>query len=226
MRGLRNAFFTGLLLSMPLAITIYVVRLLVDLASKPLRNHVMELVRHLASKTDANMQVQDNFWVEQFVVLLSALLVVAAITIIGWFSRYFLGRLLINSLETIIERVPMIKSVYASIKQIVSTFGSKNKANFKQVVLVQFPHAEAWTLAFVTNRDSSELSTVLGYPVAHVFVPTTPNPTGGYFLVVRESAIKPLQMSVAEGMRLIVSGGAVLPEAPAVNGQPCIESQK
>ena len=143
MRGLRNAFFTGLLLSMPLAITIYVVRLLVDLASKPLRNHVMELVRHLASKTDANMQVQDNFWVEQFVVLLSALLVVAAITIIGWFSRYFLGRLLINSLETIIERVPMIKSVYASIKQIVSTFGSKNKANFKQVVLVQFPHAEA-----------------------------------------------------------------------------------
>lgn len=200
---------------MPLGITVYVVHLLVDLASKPLRNQVMQLVHHLASQTDASTQVHDNFWVEQFVILLSALLVVAAITVIGWFSRHFLGRLLINTVETIIERVPMIKSVYASIKQIVSTFGSKSKANFKQVVLVQFPHAEAWTLAFVTNRDSSELSATLGYPVVHVFVPTTPNPTGGYFLVLRESAIKPLKMTVAEGMRLIVSGGAVLPEAPA-----------
>ncbi|MDR2981697.1 MAG: DUF502 domain-containing protein, partial [Puniceicoccales bacterium] len=72
-------------------------------------------------------------------------------------------------------------------------------------------HAEAWTVAFVTNRDPSEISEKLGYPVVHVFVPTTPNPTGGYFLLLREENVKPLSMSVADGMKLIVSGGAVLP---------------
>jgi uncharacterized membrane protein len=120
----------------------------------------------------------------------------------------------------LINQVPVIKSVYSSIKQIVFTFGAKNKQNFKQVVLVQFPHPEAWTVAFVTNRDPSELSQKLGYPAVHVFVPTTPNPTGGYFLVLRESDVKVLQMSVAEGMKLVISGGSVLPEtwSPEITG--------
>lgn len=209
MRTLRNAFFTGLLLCLPLAITIYVVRFLVDLASKPAKGIVSEFwFRALGNPQGTTAQ----FWVEQSAVVVSALVVVAIITFVGMFSRYLLGRLIIHSLEKMISQVPVIKSVYSSIKQIVFTFGSKNKQNFKQVVFVQFPHPGAWTVAFVTNRDPSELSEKLGYPVVHVFVPTSPNPTGGYFLLFRESDVKVLKMSVTEGMRLVISGGSVLPD--------------
>jgi uncharacterized membrane protein len=217
MRTLRNAFFTGLLLCLPLAITIYVVRFLVELTSKPAQGMVSKLwFRALGHPQGTTAQ----FWVEQSSVLLSALVVVAVITLVGMFSRYLLGRFIISMLEKLINQVPVIKSVYSSIKQIVFTFGAKNKQNFKQVVLVQFPHQGVWTVAFVTNRDHSELSEKLGYPVVHVFVPTTPNPTGGYFLVFRESDVKVLQMSVAEGMKLVISGGSVLPEtwSPEIAG--------
>ncbi|MDR2862360.1 MAG: DUF502 domain-containing protein [Puniceicoccales bacterium] len=210
MRRLRKDFLTGLVLCLPVAITIYVVRFLVDLAAAPAKSLVVEVCKQLLHLPE---RVVDDFWIRQAVVLISALFVVFAVTVIGFFSRYFMGRFLIDTLEHLIARVPMIKSVYTSIKQIVTTFSAQNKANFKQVVLVQFPHSGAWTVAFVTNREPSELSEKLGHAVVHVFVPTTPNPTGGYFLLLRESEVKPLKMSVADGMKLIVSGGAVLPGA-------------
>ncbi|MDR1498065.1 MAG: DUF502 domain-containing protein [Puniceicoccales bacterium] len=181
-----------------------------ETTAKPAKGLVLSVWPRLAS--DAGV---GPFWVEKSVMVISAFVVVLAITAIGMFSRYFFGRLLITTLESVIERLPVIKSVYSSIKQIVATFGAQNKANFKQVVLVQFPHKDVWTVAFVTNRSASELSEKLGYPVVHVFVPTTPNPTGGYFLLFRETEIIPLKMAVGEGMKLIVSGGAVLPVAPA-----------
>jgi uncharacterized membrane protein len=215
MRGIRQAFLTGLFLCLPLVVTVYVVQFLVELAAKPVKSLVLAMVKRMMG---LDAEVETNFWFSQSVVLVSAITVVVGITVIGLFSRYLLGRLAIRTLERIIQGVPMIKSVYTATKQIVSTFGAKKKANFKQVVLVPFPHAGAWTVAFVTNRDPSELSEALGYPVVHVFVPTTPNPTGGYFLLLREADVKPLKMSVAEGMKLIVSGGAVLPEGGKLAG--------
>ena len=214
MRSLRKAFFTGLALCLPLAVTVYVVQLLVELAAKPAKGIVLMIGEMVLGR---EAELTGDFWAEKAVLLISALIVVTGVTLVGWLSRYLLGRLMIDSFEQIIERVPMVKSVYTSIKQLVATFGAKNKANFKEVVLVQFPHLESWTVAFVTNRDPSELSEVLGYPLVHVFVPTTPNPTGGYFLLLRKSEVKPLSMSVAEGMKLIVSGGAVLPEGSKRN---------
>jgi len=140
--------------------------------------------------------------------------VLLAVTLVGLFSRYLLGRWFIDLFEGIIRRVPLVKSIYSAVKEIVARFGADNKENFKQVVLVQFPHPNAWTVAFLTNSDPSELSDKLGFPVVHVFVPTTPNPTGGYFLLVREADIVRVSMSVADAMKLVVSGGALLPAPP------------
>ncbi len=217
MRALRKAFFTGLALCLPLAITVYVVQLLLELVAKPAKGIVLAVC---ASFFEQEAELTGDYWVEKAVLLVSALIVVLGVTLVGWFSRYLIGRLIIDSFEQVIERVPMVKSVYTGIKQLVATFSAKNKANFKEVVLVQFPHQGAWTVAFVTNRDPSELSETLGYPLVHVFVPTTPNPTGGYFLLLPESAVKPLAMSVADGMKLIVSGGSVLPESSKRDCQP------
>ncbi|MDR0535542.1 MAG: DUF502 domain-containing protein [Puniceicoccales bacterium] len=189
----------------------------VNFLAKPAQGVVTELwgkflgsqewLRYIGSPEGAAAKM----WIEQSAVVVAALVVVLFVTFVGMLSRYFFGKLIIQTLEKIIDRVPVIKSVYSSIKQIVATFGSKNKENFKQVVLVQFPHPRAWTVAFVTNRSESELSESFDEPVVHVFVPTTPNPTGGYFLIFRESDVRILKMSVADGMKLVVSGGSVLP---------------
>ncbi len=213
MRELRKAFFTGLLLCLPLAVTIWIVYQAINLAATPVKHFVLYGLQTAFAISD---EFARSFWVEQLVLVISALIVVVALTFIGLLSRYFLGRFIIEIFEGIIERVPMIKSVYNATKQIVATFGMKNKATFKQVVLVQFPHPGCRTVAFVTNRDPGEISEALGGgPYVHVFVPTTPNPTGGYFLVLPERDVIPLKMSVADGMKLIVSGGAVLPDAKA-----------
>ncbi|MDR2982601.1 MAG: DUF502 domain-containing protein, partial [Puniceicoccales bacterium] len=132
MRELRKAFLTGLFLCLPLAITLYVVKFLVDLAATPSKGIVLSVFSRYFNMGE---DLAKNFWVQQSVILISALMVVVGFTVVGWLSRYFLGRFLIDMLEGIIGRVPMIKSVYTSIKQIVATFGAKNKANFKQVVL-------------------------------------------------------------------------------------------
>ncbi|MDR1816803.1 MAG: DUF502 domain-containing protein [Puniceicoccales bacterium] len=215
MRALRNAFITGLLLCLPLAITVYVLWLILGLAAKPLNGHVLTFIEWVVPRAGLDPALAASSWVEPVAYVLSAILLVTVITLLGWFSKNLIGGILISRVENVIESLPGVKSIYVSIKQIVAMFGAKNKENFKQVALVQFPHAGAWTVAFVTNRDPSEISAILGYPAVHVFVPTTPNPTGGYFMVFRESDIRPLSMSITEGMKLVVSCGSLLPENSA-----------
>jgi uncharacterized membrane protein len=210
MRTIRNTFFSGLLFCLPVLATVFVVQFLVDFLGKPVRAHVTQYVSTLALKFE-HPEIADSYWSETAIAILSAIVVLIAVTLVGWFSRYLFGKWLIELFEGIIHRVPIIKSVYASVKEIVARFGEGGKQNFKQVVLVQFPHLGAWTIAFVTNDAPSELSEKLGFPVLHVFVPTTPNPTGGYFLLVREEDVRRIEMNVADAMKLVVSGGTLLP---------------
>jgi uncharacterized membrane protein len=214
MRNVRNAFFAGLLFCVPVSVTIFVVRFLVDFVGKPVRKYVAVGTTDFAREV-GRPEVVDTFWAKEGIPILSAILVLAVITLVGWFSRYLFGKWLIGLLESVIKRVPVIKSIYASVKEIVARFGEDSKKNFKQVVLVQFPHPGAWTIGFLTNSEPSELSEKLGHPLLHIFVPTTPNPTGGYFLLFREEDVKRISMSVSDAMKLVISGGALLPKRDA-----------
>ncbi|MDR3228075.1 MAG: DUF502 domain-containing protein [Puniceicoccales bacterium] len=179
-----------------------------------MRQHVTVGTSELAQEW-GRPEIIETFWVKQGIPILSAILVLVAITLIGWFSRYLFGKWLIDLMEGVIKKVPVIKSIYASVKEIVARFGEDSKKNFKQVVLVRFPHAGAWTVGFLTNSEPSELSEKLGTPLLHIFVPTTPNPTGGYFLLFREEDVIRISMSVSDAMKLVISGGALLPKRDA-----------
>lgn len=139
-----------------------------------------------------------------------AALFVAVIIIgfIGRFARYYLGRKAIQWTDQALMRIPLLNKIYGTVKQVNQAFSS-NKSSFKQVVMVPYPHANAKSMGFVTGEQKSLSAT--GEKLISVFIPTTPNPTSGFLIMYPESEVTKLDMSVAEGIKFIISLGAISP---------------
>ena len=197
--SLRNAFFTGLLLLAPLAVTWMVFTWLfvtIGGAFRPIFDpYLPESVRSL--------QMLWN--------ILSTLIVLVLITGLGWLSRYVLGQYFGGLAERFILGIPGVNTVYTTVKQLVETFGTQNRHPFSQVVLLQYPRPGVWTIGFVTSRTQAEPQAKIGGEVWSVFVPTTPNPTSGFLLLLPRRDLVELAMSVGDGMKMVISGGAVVP---------------
>ena len=202
-RKFRNAFLTGLLIFLPLGTTIFVLDFLLDLFKEP----VTKLATQLGLGEESFF-----FGLESLLGLLGLIIGILSLTVLGFLSNYVLGKFFISSAEKALGKVPFISTVYRSVKQIVETFGKENRAVFKSVVLVEYPRPNCYVIGFLTNEASGETVEVLGRPLTNVFVPTTPNPTSGFLLMLPPQDIFPLSMSVGEGMKMLISGGAVIPE--------------
>ena len=131
----------------------------------------------------------------------------------GVLVRNYLGNILVVFWEKIIARVPLVNTLYVSSKQLVLTLTRKKNRNFKQGVLVQFPRAGTYALGFVTGMPTGELREKIPADVVNVFVPTTPNPTSGYYLLIPREEIIDLEMGVEDAFKVLVSGGLIDPEA-------------
>mgnify|MGYP001452734505 FL=1 len=201
-RKFRNSFLTGLLIFLPLGTTIFVLDFLLDLFKDP----VTKLVYQLGFGEESFF-----FGLESLLGLLGLVVGVLSLTVLGFLSNYVLGKFFISSTEKVLDKVPFISTVYRSVKQIVETFGKENRAVFKEVVLIEYPRADCFVLGFLTNEASGETVEVIGKPLTNVFVPTTPNPGSGFLLMLPPEDIYPLRMSVGDGMKMLISGGAVIP---------------
>ena len=208
--NLRNAFFTGLLLLAPLAITWWVFAWLFESiggAVKPLFFQIISFPEEL--QAHRGLAIVWN--------ILATLLVIALITGLGWLSRHLLGRYFGALAERFFLTIPGFNAVYTTVKQIVGTFSTANRSLLSKVVLLEYPRKGLWTIAFLTSKNRGEPQARIPGPVGQeiwtIFVPTTPNPTGGFLLMVPRAEVIELEMSVGEGMKMVISGGAVLPPA-------------
>jgi len=192
-RFVRNKFFTGLLTLLPIYVTYLLLRFVVGIAPD------IPFLRTLPILENNEMLVNI---VEFFFVLI-------VILFIGIFVSNVIGKRLFRLLEGIMERVPLINTIYISSRQIMQTLTMPGKGNFKQVVLIEYPRRDLWTLAFVTGYSKSES----GEQYVHVFLPTTPNPTSGFMLFLSEKDIRPSGMNVEEGLKTLISGGMVSPDS-------------
>ena len=148
---------------------------------------------------------------------LGFVILVVLVTTIGWAVRRAAGRQLLTWWNTSMVRFPLSGRIYSAVSQVVqSVIGSKQRL-FRRTVLVPYPTDGLWVIAFVTNEESIGLSRVVGEPCLHVFVPTTPNPTSGFMLVVPTDRVKNVDMSVEDAMKLVISGGALRPGAAVVS---------
>ncbi|MFT3870435.1 MAG: DUF502 domain-containing protein [Nibricoccus sp.] len=199
---LRNAFLSGLLLLAPLFVTCWVLALLFenigDVFRPLLENFVPEQFRRYALLWN----------------ILFTLIAVVLITLLGYLSRYVLGKYFGGLAERFIQTIPGVNTVYNTVKQLVATFGTKNRNLFQKVVLVEFPRKGVHTIGFLTSKVQGEAQFRAGQELWSVFVPTTPNPTGGYFMLFPKDEIVELEMSVGDGMKFVISGGAVVPPWP------------
>lgn len=198
----RTAFLSGLLLLAPLVVTIWAFSKIVDLVGgtfRPLYEHYLP----------QSLQRIPFFWD-----LLATFAVLIAVTLLGFLSNYVFGKYFLKVGEGLIQRIPGVGGVYNAVKQVFSTFSSQNRSLFSKVVLVEFPRVGCWSLGFLTNKDQSEPQVRVGTHMWTVFVPTTPNPTSGFLIMIAADKVTELEMSVGDGMKMIISGGAVAPPWP------------
>jgi len=202
----RNAFLTGLLIFLPLGTTIFVLNFLLEMFEAPAMRFAVEM----------GLEEESFFFGLQTLLASVGLLVgVLALTFLGFLSNYVLGKFFISSAEKVLGRVPFVSTVYRTVKQIVDTFGKENRAVFNQVVMVEYPRKGCYTIGFLTNDADGETEAVIGRELTTVFVPTTPNPTSGFLLFIPREEVFAMDMSLGEGMKLLISGGAVIPEYDA-----------
>jgi uncharacterized membrane protein len=194
---LRRYFVAGLLVWIPLGITLWVLKLLVDLMDQSL------LLLPANYRSDALF----GFHVPG----LGLILTTAIVLLTGALAANIFGRKVIEIGHRILGRIPIVRSIYGGVKQISDTLFSPEGKAFRRAVLVRYPHAGAWTVALVTGNPEHEVASILGRDQVSVFVPTTPNITAGFFLVVPRSETIELDMTVDEALKYIISMGVAEP---------------
>ncbi len=200
---LKRYLITGLLLWIPLVITLWVLHLLVNTLDQTL----LLIPPHLRPEALLGFRIPG----------LGILLTLAILLITGVIAANFFGQRIVRIWEALLSRIPFVKSIYSSVKQVSDTVLSGSGHAFHKTLLVQFPQPNCWTIAFQTGIPSGEVAQCLPGEHIGVYVPTTPNPTSGYFLLLPKNEVCELKMSVDEALKYIISMGVVAPDPKKIS---------
>lgn len=195
---LRGYFLAGILVTAPISITIYLTWLFLTF--------IDSRVGKLLPK-----EGYDALYGGTTVPGLGLLVAIVFFIVIGWFATNFLGRLFIRLAEYIVDRMPIIRTIYSALKQIFETIMATQSQAFRECVLIEYPRKGVWSIGFLTGLTEGEVQRLTDDEVLNVFVPTTPNPTSGFLLFVPKKDIHFLGMSVEEGIKMVVSAGILTP---------------
>ncbi len=194
---LKAYFITGLLVLLPLALTFWILKILLRGTERLIGDPIQR-------------------YFEIYIPGMGIILLAALILLTGIFARNLIGRKLGRLGEKILGKIPLVRNIYNSIKQMVNTIFMQGKGNFRGVVLVEYPRRGAYSLGFITGETSGEVQHITNKTMVNVFIPTTPNPTSGFFILFPEKDVKMLNMTVEEGLKMIISAGMVTPPERSV----------
>ncbi|MEL7545935.1 MAG: DUF502 domain-containing protein [Pseudomonadota bacterium] len=196
---LRARFFAGMVIAAPIAATFFILNFLItfiDSRVKPLLPPLLQ------------PETYTNYAIPGFGVLV----LVVALTVLGAITANLVGRWVFDTTDRILTRIPLVRNVYAAIKQLTEVLANNQQASFDRCVMVEYPKRGSWCLAFVSSDAGGEIGAKLGTDMIAVFVPTTPNPTSGFLIFVKRDECVELEMSVEEGAKMILTAGLVVPE--------------
>ena len=186
---IRNNFIAGVVVLIPIGITIYLTLFLISISSKILPK-----------------EINPNYYLPYNIPGLEILIAILLITLIGWLSLSFIGRRLLSALNNVLQKIPILRTIYSAIVQMTETFTKTNKGK-KNVVLVEYPRKGSWAVGFATKENDGEISDKTNKKLINVFVPTTPNPTSGFLLMFPKEDVIYLDLSFEEASKFIVSAG-------------------
>ena len=190
----RNYFFAGIVILIPLGITLYFTLFLINISSKILPK-----------------ELNPNHYLPYDIPGVEIIISIFLITFIGWLSLSIIGKKLLEIFNSILKKIPFLRTVYSAIEQMIETF-TKKKEGQKNVVLVEYPRKGSWAVGFATKDNSGEISDRTKKKLVNVFIPTTPNPTSGFLLMFPKEDIIYLDMTFEQASRFIVSAGTSNPE--------------
>ena len=191
---IRNYFITGVVVLIPIGITIYLTLFLVNISSKILPN-----------------EINPNHYLPYNIPGLEIIISLFLITFIGWLSLSFLGKKMLGILNNILNKIPILRTIYSAFGQMLEMF-TKNKENKRNVVLVEYPRKGSWAVGFATRENSGEIKNKTKKELINVFVPTTPNPTSGFLLMFPKEEVIYLDLTFEEASKFIVSAGTTNPD--------------
>ena len=191
---IRNYFIAGVVVLIPIGITVYLTIFLISISSRVLPN-----------------EINPNHYLPYNVPGVEIVTAVILITLIGWLSVSFLGKKLLNLFNRILKKIPILRTIYSAIVQMTETFTKTNEGK-KNVVLVEYPRKGSWAVGFATRENTGEISNKTKQKLINVFVPTTPNPTSGFLLMFPKEEVIYLDLTFEEASKFIVSAGTSNPE--------------
>lgn len=211
---MKKYILAGLLTWLPLAITIWVLLWVLGMMDGMFAA-VLSVAQALLPRSAYGFLESLRHIQGLGVVVMAVLLLLTGMFVTNMFGQWW-----VRQWDALLQRIPIVKSIYSSVKQVSDTLFSSNGNAFREAVLVEYPRQGSWTIAFVTGTPGGEVAE--GLPGEHVglYVPTTPNPTSGFFLMMPRSAVRPLHMSVDEALKYIISMGVVAPPAEALAARP------
>ena len=195
---MKKYFITGLIIWIPLVITLWVLKFIFDVLDQSL------LLLPLEFHTER--------WLGVHIPGLGAILTVVIVFATGILATNLFGARLVELWNDVLNRIPVVNSIYSSVKQISDTLFSSSGEAFRKALLVQWPHPGAWTIAFMTGTPGGEVLNHIPPDCVSVYVPTTPNPTSGYFVIVQRKDVIELDMTVDQALKYIISMGVVPPQ--------------
>lgn len=201
---MRAYLFTGILITAPISITFYVSWLFI--------NFIDDIVDAVIPEA-----YQPDHYLPFNIPGLGLLILLLFLLLVGMASAGIAGRFFVRIGEAVVNRMPVIRSIYNATKQIFETVLAQQSNAFREVVLIEFPRRDCWTIAFITGSTSGEVRRRLGEDTVSVFVPTTPNPTSGYLMIVPRQDLIVLDMTIEDALKLVISGGLVSPPDPQVS---------
>ena len=190
---IRNYFIAGVVVLIPIGITVYLTIFMVSISSKILPK-----------------EINPNHYLPYDIPGVEILMSIFIITLIGWISLSFIGKKLLNLFDNILKKIPILRTIYPAIGQMIETF-TKSEKGKKNVVLVEYPRKGSWAVGFATKKNSGEISEKTNKKLINVFVPTTPNPTSGFLLMFPEDEVIYLDLTFEEASKFIVSAGTLNP---------------
>ena len=198
MSALRRWLLSGLLVIVPLAVTLGVLSWIIGTLDQTLWLLPEQWQQWLSARRIRGLGV---------------LLTLAILLVVGAVASNFVGKRLLSWGDALVRRIPVVRSIYSSVKQVSDTLFSPSGNAFRTAVLVQWPRADVWTIGFVTGAPGGDVTNYLVGDYLSVYVPTTPNPTGGYFVMLRKSDCIELKMTVDEALKYVISMGVVAPQS-------------
>lgn len=198
---IRNVFLAGILTVLPVIVTYFFLSFIFK-----------KLTGFLVPYLDLVSNYFNFYLTEAQKALLSLSLLVVMIFFIGLFAKNYFGKQIIKFFEKILSKIPLIRGVYSATRQIIDTFQSPTGSNFKKVVLIEYPRKGIYSVGFVTKESSNFYNSIIGKKCSNVFIPTTPNPTSGFILIIPNEELVEIDLTVEEGVKFVISAGLLSPE--------------